>query len=283
MIIRTHCSTSYDSAEQHAVRDAQTDMTFKTARWLEKIRGKPGNPAGRKDEGKQEELDEDEIEEEEIERYEPDELAQKVFNFVRNRKSMTLRDAIEEMSASFGAKHEEVARRIYELSSAGMVSVRDPDPPRSILGFLKEPAYSTWYWAMNVLVAATVLLVVASPGAPLIYLRYALGSLFVLYLPGAALIELLYPKKSDLSQLERVALSLGLSLALVPLVGLVLNYTPWGIRLDPILASLSLLTVGLATGAAVRKHYYARLGSSAAKPEVAPRGRFGALRGRREV
>lgn len=218
---------------------------------------------------------------EETDAYEPDDLAQKVLNYVRNRKSVTLGDAIEEMSASFGAKPEEIARRIYELSSAGMFSVRDPDPPKSILGFLREPAYSTWYWAMNVLVAATVLLVVASPEAPFIYLRYALGSLFVLYLPGAALIELLYPKKSDLSQLERVALSLGLSLALVPLVGLVLNYTPWGIRLDPILASLSLLTVGLATGAAIRKHYYARLGSATAKPEVTPRRRLVALRGRR--
>lgn len=237
--------------------------------------GKKGPTDGPEASGREEEF------EEETEVYEPDDLAQKVLNYVRSRKSVTLRDAIEEISASFGARPEEVARRVYELSSAGMVSVRDPDPPKSILGFLRESAYSTWYWAINVLVAATVLLVVASPEAPLIYLRYALGSLFVLYLPGAALIELLYPKKSDLSQLERVALSLGLSLALVPLVGLVLNYTPWGIRLDPILALLSILTVGLATGAAVRKHYYARLGSLATKPEAAPRGRLGAPRGRR--
>ncbi|MHB8987039.1 MAG: DUF1616 domain-containing protein [Eubacteriales bacterium] len=38
--------------------------------------------------------------------------------------------------------------------------------------------------------------------------------------------------------IERVALSFGLSIAVVPLVGLILNYTPWGIRLAPILASL---------------------------------------------
>lgn len=200
--------------------------------------------------------------EEESEPYEPDELAQKILNLVRNRKSVRLGSAVEEASAAFGAKPEEVARRIYELSSAGMLAVRDPDPPRSIIGFLRAPAYSAWYWLLVALVAGTVALVAASPGPPLIYLRYALGSLFVLYLPGAALIELLYPKKADLSQLERVALSLGLSLALVPLVGLLLNYTPWGIRLEPILASLSLLTVGLAAGAAFRKLGYLRLGAS---------------------
>jgi uncharacterized membrane protein len=67
------------------------------------------------------------------------------------------------------------------------------------------------------------------------------------------LIELLYPRAGELSQLERLALSIGLSLALVPLVGLVLNYTPWGIRLDPIFASLSLLTISLAAGSVFRK------------------------------
>lgn len=210
-------------------------------------------------------VEDDEELEEESEPYVPDELAQKILNLVRNRKSVRLASAIEEASAAFGTKPEEVARRIYELSSAGMVTVRDPDPPRSVIRFLREPAYSSWYWALLALVAGTVALVVASPESPLIYARYALGALFVLYLPGAALIELLYPKKSDLSQLERVALSLGLSLALVPLVGLVLNYTPWGIRLEPILASVSLLTVGLATGAVVRKHSYAVLASAGAR------------------
>lgn len=99
----------------------------------------------------------------------------------------------------------------------------------------------------------------ASPFVYLVYLRYIFGSLFVLYLPGAALIELLYPKPSDLSQLERLALSIGLSLALVPLVGLILNYTPWGIRLDPIVISLSMLTLAFGLGAVVRKFLLLKL------------------------
>ena len=76
-----------------------------------------------------------------------------------------------------------------------------------------------------------------------------------------SLIEALYPVESELSPLERVALSIGLSLALVPLVGLVLNYTPWGIRLTPILISLTILTVGLLAVASYRKYYVSRLAS----------------------
>jgi uncharacterized membrane protein len=43
---------------------------------------------------------------------------------------------------------------------------------------------------------------------------------------------------------ERVALSLGMSIAIVPLIGLGLKYTPWGIRLEPILVSLLAFVAG---------------------------------------
>lgn len=70
------------------------------------------------------------------------------------------------------------------------------------------------------------------------YLRVGLGLPFVLFFPGYTLIAALFPKKEDLDGIERVALSFGLSIAVVPLIGLALNYTPWGIRLTPILISL---------------------------------------------
>ncbi len=40
-----------------------------------------------------------------------------------------------------------------------------------------------------------------------------------------------------MSGIERLALSFGLSIAVVPIIGLILNYTPWGIRLETILWS----------------------------------------------
>ncbi|MDD2556201.1 MAG: DUF1616 domain-containing protein [Syntrophaceticus sp.] len=70
------------------------------------------------------------------------------------------------------------------------------------------------------------------------YLRIGLGLPFVLFFPGYALIAALFPEKDDLGGIERVALSFGLSIAVAPLIGLGLNYTPWGIRLTPILISL---------------------------------------------
>jgi uncharacterized membrane protein len=77
------------------------------------------------------------------------------------------------------------------------------------------------------------------------FIRTLLGLFFILFLPGYALIAALFPKVHDLDGIERLALSFGLSIAVAPLIGLGLNYTPFGIRLTPILVSLSIFTVSM--------------------------------------
>lgn len=71
-------------------------------------------------------------------------------------------------------------------------------------------------------------------------LRIIFGLCLILFFPGYTLLSALFPRKGDLSGIERVALSFGLSIAIVPLMGLILNYTPWGIRLYPILIAITI-------------------------------------------
>jgi uncharacterized membrane protein len=82
--------------------------------------------------------------------------------------------------------------------------------------------------------------------APDTTFRQVLGLVFVLFLPGYAATAALFPENDQIDGIERVALSFGLSIAIVPLIGLALNFTPWGIRLDPILASVSGFIIGAA-------------------------------------
>ena len=105
-------------------------------------------------------------------------------------------------------------------------------------------------------------------------LRIVVGLPFVLFVPGYALIAALFPEAGDppvddratddakqsnaqsrsgIDGIERVALSFGLSIAVVPLIGLVLNFTPWGIRLVPIVVSISAFTLFLTAIAVQRR------------------------------
>ena len=64
----------------------------------------------------------------------------------------------------------------------------------------------------------------------------------VLFIPGYCFIAALFPKKDEIGLIERIMLSIGVSIAVVSLMGLGLNFTPWGIRLFPIVISLILIT-----------------------------------------
>nr|MBC7245813.1 DUF1616 domain-containing protein [Chloroflexota bacterium] len=86
--------------------------------------------------------------------------------------------------------------------------------------------------------------------APLPMLRLLLGLAYVLFVPGYALQAALFPRADDLDGPERLALSFGLSVAVIPLIALLLDALPWGIRLWPIVMSEATL-IALCSGVAL--------------------------------
>lgn len=188
-----------------------------------------------------------------------DEPLRHLLKIVQENSGKSIGEVVEKASMKLRLKRYEAAKLLYRLKELNLIYLMDPRPPKSFINYLFS-SHVIWFWLLTISIMLTLIFIYLTPQTPpFIYLRYVFGLLFVLYLPGAALIELLYPKPSSLSQLERLALSIGLSLASVPLVGLILNYTPWGIRLDPIIVSLSTLTLALSLGAAARKFFLLRL------------------------
>ncbi len=92
-------------------------------------------------------------------------------------------------------------------------------------------------------ISAGLFILFAPPNAAIV--RAMLGIPIVLFLPGYALIASLFPGKNDLDGIERFALSFGFSIAIVPLIGLGLNFTTFGIRLIPVLLSISFFTLAM--------------------------------------
>lgn len=104
---------------------------------------------------------------------------------------------------------------------------------------------------LNILVILLIVIITLFPSSAL---RVIVGLPFILFFSGYTLIAALFPRKSDLDSIERAALSFGLSLVVVPLIGLILNYTPWGIRLYPMFISVATFIVILSTITWYRRH-----------------------------
>lgn len=184
------------------------------------------------------------------------EIDQHIIQIVKKEKPETVKQLIKLIQEKFPLPEQEIINRILYLQEKEKIHLKpDQTPtPEKLTNYLRSnQAY--WYWITIILTLTTALLVFTIPenAFPLVYARYILGSIFVLWLPGYTFMKALFPEK-ELDSIERVALSIGMSLALVPIIGLLLNYTPWGIRLTPITISLVALTLTFAAAAIIREH-----------------------------
>lgn len=143
----------------------------------------------------------------------------------------------------------------------------------------------TGFWVVIdlLLVTALALLTVAASTygeqTGLSLLRIPLGFLFVFFLPGYALTSALFPSREDVhigavsvSSVERFVFSIGLSIAIVPLVSIGLTMVSVSIRPQTVLVSLSGVVVLCASLATIARFRLAPID----RFHVAPRKYVGA-------
>jgi len=189
-------------------------------------------------------------------------LSETILQITNQKRPETVNQLVKLVGETYPASKNEILDAIVKLQNEGKLQLTTPTQnPQGISAYLRTSA-ALWFWTTIALSLGTLVAVFAIPETayPLVYIRYVLGAVFVLWLPGYAFIKALFPEQlpvktsdKDLDTIERIALSVGMSLALVPIVGLLLNYTPWGIRLTPIVLSLLALTTIFATAGVIRE------------------------------
>jgi len=183
-----------------------------------------------------------------------------VTSTAHDRRTSASRDEDERLSPRTNSLF--TVGHIRRDMNRGQLSLLLPEPVRNL------PADLAAVLAVVVLTNLAVFLPVVNDSP----IRVVVGLVFVLFVPGYAFIAALFPEAGEpptgtdddettenglqdrgIDGIERTALSFGLSIAVVPLIGLVLNFTPFGIRLVPILVSISGFTVITTVVAAVRR------------------------------
>jgi len=182
-----------------------------------------------------------------------------VINIISNEKPKTVKQLINSVQHMNNLPKQEIMQRILLLQEQRKIVLHDELP---ISHKFKDYLFSIrayWYLAIVALAITTTIIILANlQNAPIIgsiikYTRYLFGSIFVLFLSGYSFIKALFPLK-EIDNVERAALSIGMSLAIVAINALVLNYSPWGISTTPITLSLLCLTLTLSTIAVMREY-----------------------------
>jgi len=184
-------------------------------------------------------------------------LDERALEHLGKSDTTSVRDLYQDLRTSDPTLTEsEVTAMVWRLSKQNKATLEDAWPvTRSFPKFLALwerhlPVYSSLATAL----AAILSVYVVPSDLPWLAIRWVFASLFVLFIPGFVTVETLFPRGSELNSLERFALSVGLSLAIVTFVGFLLNISPWGIRLAPLVVSLTIICFGLAIGSLVTEY-----------------------------
>jgi len=191
-------------------------------------------------------------------------LVQTIIQIVKEKKPQTVKQLTSFVQERFPVPEQRIIEAILKLQSAGRIRLSEKQTlaSQNLFAYLKT-SHAIWYWlTMGLAIAASAVVFIIPEGSyPWIYIRNGLGIILVLWLPGYAFAKALFPPKppiktcdKSLETIVQIALGFGISLALVPMVGLLLYYTPWGIQLTTIVPSLFALTMIFATAGIEREH-----------------------------
>jgi len=193
----------------------------------------------------------------------PQTLEQTILQTTTDKKPETINQLIDLIQQTTPTSKTEILNTIIKLQNQGKLKLTPPQPETASLSAFLKTSGATWFWITIALTYAALIAAFTIPPdmLPIAYIRNILGIIFIIWTPGYAFVKALFPTEQlnktntkELDIIERTALSIGLSLALVPIIGLLLNYTPWGITtLTPIVLSLTAFTTIFALAAVIRE------------------------------
>jgi hypothetical protein len=171
------------------------------------------------------------------------EISNIILDEIKKTSPNDLDELVKEIQIKYGIPKKQIIDVLTSLIESKEIDLQFP-----IIKYEKFSQFvlsidATWFWleVLLSLVSVVSIFILNDNTSPLIYLRNIMGFIFSLFLPGYGFIKAVLPYR-EFSQLERILLSIGSSIALVPFVGLFLNFLN-NLTVTPILLSILILSV----------------------------------------
>ncbi|MCE7744855.1 MAG: DUF1616 domain-containing protein [Candidatus Heimdallarchaeota archaeon] len=179
-----------------------------------------------------------------------EEISNKIDSVLIEEKPKDVRSLIEIVEEKYEIPEEEIVSVIREREINQEITLQEPIPLSTELPkkpkeyFIKNNYYTKEFWiSIGLMALVLIFILVDVESGFFFYVRYAVVSFFMLILTGWSLTSAIFPEINDNFRfLERGATAIGLSLLILILDGLFLNYT---FHFTPLSIGLSLIIITL--------------------------------------
>ncbi|TFH14008.1 DUF1616 domain-containing protein [Candidatus Bathyarchaeota archaeon] len=170
-----------------------------------------------------------------------------IIRLINEKNPASGEELLSYVESELGIPRDKAIDYIALLEDEGKLRFNELEtsPPKYLFNYILSPR-GRWYIFTLAAIAGLLFTLLFQDIVIFRYVRYGLGSVFVFYLPGYTLTRNLSIGR-NMDIMRNSLLSIGASLAISSIIGVVLNYTPLGIELAPIVIVMGFLTLAFAT------------------------------------
>lgn len=186
-----------------------------------------------------------------------------ILKVIKEDNPQSVEELARLLKRSLDLPQEAIIEFILKLQAEKKIRLQNQTrQSRNFANYLKTGG-AIWYWLTIATGSITSIMsfMISESMYPWIYGRNLLSLVFIFFLPGFAFTKSLLLGKTSrkksigsLETIQLITLSIGMSIALVSLIGLLLYYSPWGLNFVTIVPSLFTFTSVFATAGVIREY-----------------------------
>lgn len=174
-------------------------------------------------------------------------LQQRILDSVATHKCYSVKDLVVELHHTYSKSLsiEEIENAVKKLESEKEIMLLEPGTKGHFFDYIMRSYNGLSLWLTTATTCLIMAMVFLLPNIePWSYMRIITGAVFVLFIPGNALVQLLFAHR-NMEQTEQMVLSVGLSIALISIIGLMLKYILLALTVESAVISIGILSITL--------------------------------------